>query len=255
MKDKIIAVIDQECHAFSEIAKILQDKLEIMFMWPGYFRENNIFHILGGLTCYRFKGYRIIHFQWLHICYLKGSLLRSVINSLKLLTGLVFAKLVGFKVIWTCHNIFPHKNPYPRLVKMVRKLFSKMCNYILVLHEDMASNVRENYSYGGPIKCVNLGDYRKLYPGEEATRSKAKEWFNLEGDPFTVVNIGGIRRYKNLKVLIKAFLEFKHKINENSKLIIGGKVFDESYAKELRSISSEKNITSSGFITLLPILL
>lgn len=232
---KVLLAVPRTEH--QRIFELVSSKFDVKYMWTGYFKSNNLFYILAGLYYYRLRGYKIIHLHWLNYYYLERSLMRSLMNGLKFIFCLAFAKLIGVRIVWTCYNLYPHENVHPGLSRFMRRLFVRLCDSILVLHESMVPQIRENYNYRGKIECFNLGDYRILYPVKGLDRNEARGALDIPENSDVIINLGHIRRYKNLEILIKAFLNSRLEKEHDLRLVIGGKVFEDAYANEIQALA------------------
>ncbi|MDP8299340.1 MAG: glycosyltransferase family 4 protein [Candidatus Tantalella remota] len=235
---KVLVAIDKKCHAFSEIEKAMDDEVGVHFMWPGYFMANNILYICAELIYYRIKGYRILHFQWLQYYYRKGTLAESQHNGEKFLKGVSIAKAIGFRIVWTCHNIKPHEDEYPQLSEKMRRAFSGYCDCILVLHKSMIEKVRKSYGYDGGMEFSSLGDYGDMYPVKGISMVEARKELDVPEDAFVfIASIGVSRGYKKLPVLVEAFLKMRETVQSDVRLFLGGRLFDGSDPLGLRAFS------------------
>ncbi|MGB2630820.1 MAG: glycosyltransferase family 4 protein [Candidatus Omnitrophota bacterium] len=234
-KEKVIIFLDKYHHVFSRISELLSDRVEYKFMWVGHFRPGRLPRILPALFYYRVKGFRILHFHWLEMYYIDKSFLVSSFYAFILLLGLVFLKIAGYKVVWTCHNIYPHENIYPGLTRLVRRLFVKLCDYILVMHKSMISKIASDFNYKGKFKCIRGGCCFETYAGN---RTDARESLNLPEGSSVIVSTGSIRRYKNLDMLVQAFSIIDSDVRNDLRLVIVGKFSDKDLADELEKLSS-----------------
>lgn len=75
---------------------------------------------------------QVLHFHWLHSIYHEKTYWKSLIRLLKFASQLVFARLLGYRIVWTVHNLMPHERPYPHLDSWARRLITAVSNSIIV---------------------------------------------------------------------------------------------------------------------------
>jgi len=57
------------------------------------------------------KGARILHIHWVSPLYSWSG--KTLIRFIRFVFKLTIAKILGYKIVWTAHNIIPHRRTYP----------------------------------------------------------------------------------------------------------------------------------------------
>lgn len=190
-------------------------------------------------------GYDYIHLHWLHV-FLD---VHSPGGADKLVDILEYAKELGYKIIYTAHNIISHESGdidnEVALRKRVVKLFD-----IVIAHGEYAKErlVQEVDCGESKIKIVKHGCYSGFYENTE-TSEQARDKLGIRHDDYVFLFLGNIRRYKGVENLVTAFDDVSSK-EPNAKLIVCGRVDDEETAKILNRYASENKsiIYRPGFI-------
>ena len=234
-KTKVIVLLDRYHLIFKRIPELLSEEIDFAFMWVGHFSGWRLFVIFPKMLYYRLKGFRVVHFQWLEMYYQDRSFPKSALFAFVMLAGSAVLKLCGYRIVWTCHNVYPHENIHPSLTKAVRRGFVKLCDHILVMHKSMMPAIRREFGYEGGSSLIRGGCYDEPYAG---SRAEARQSLGLPQDSFVIVSIGNMRKYKNLDLLVKSFLKISPAVRGNMRLVIAGRASDKSVVEEVKRLSS-----------------
>jgi len=184
--------------------------------------------------------YDLIHIHWPELYLSSNYLMKAIVYSFLLLFSLSFAKLFGKKIVWTVHNIKPHKIKYKILNKIYWLLFTPMVDAIISLSK--ANEIIANkLSFKETIKkkVIYHGLYNSIYENS-ISKYESKKIFSIPGDKKVCLFIGQIKPYKNIELLIELFnIE---PILKNYFLIIAGRFESTKYYDEVISHVKSKNI-------------
>ena len=179
----------------------------------------------------RLFGYRIIHIHWVYI--FPFSFL------MKMFFG--FAKKIGYKIVWTVHNVLPHESNEKDIEKtkwFYNNVDFRFVNYksnIKKLKRELGVNTRENVE-------IIFHPVFDSYPNN-ISREESRKKLSISLDKKVVLGFGLIRKYKGMDLLAQAI---KHLDNEYYG-IIAGENRDSELVKEL-----EKYATEVGNLKLVP---
>lgn len=166
--------------------------------------------------------YKFIHLQWLH------SLMDISIDTGadEILKNIKYAKTLGYKFIYTAHNIISHDSPYLERELEFRKKITNEFDYILVHGEFAKKKIINDIGVDtSKVYIIEHGVYKNYYLNE-VSKKDARKYFKLTDDNFVFLFIGNIKGYKGVEPLLKSFKEVSKKYAE-AKLIIAGKVIDK----------------------------
>lgn len=178
---------------------------------------------------HRLRGYTIFHLHWVYLFQLPWlSHPGRLIMQLYFMMCLWWLKLIGFKLVWTVHNVLPHS---PQFVNdlAARRFLAKRANRIIVHSE---ATIRElaakNISFAKAV-VVPQGNY--AYPCS-ISRADARQELHLPTEAKVLLFFGRIEPYKNLSALLKSFEEISHSRNDVY-LLIAGSCKDVRFVRHL----------------------
>lgn|GEM_PF-1479991 len=194
------------------------------------------------------KKVDIIHIHWPEVYAASRYILKAYIYTFMILFALFVSKMRGAKIVWTVHNLRPHKVKYPMLNKMLWPLFMKLVDGICSLSKANESIVLDTYPQLAPKRKVVT--YHGLYNQADIstlTQSQARQHLELPDTGRVFLCLGQIKPYKGMEKLIRLFQldEMQH-----HKLVIAGKALDTAYVNQLASIINDSSniIFRPGFI-------
>lgn len=175
----------------------------------------------------------LLHYNWLEVTDLK-----SLFGMLWKLFWITAYKLIGGRIIWTVHNIFPHSNNYKTANKIFRRYMARIVDKL---------HVHCSYAVGKMSEILNVSKSKFIivkhpeYPAfimgrtETIKLLRAKYHLDLVEDKIFFLVFGAIAKYKGIKEIIEIF---KKEI-KNHYLIIAGaiKKGNIKYFNELKNES------------------
>jgi glycosyltransferase involved in cell wall biosynthesis len=149
---------------------------------------------------------QVLHFNWIHHFY-KGDDLGSVVGNLKRFTdNLQFAKRLGFKIVWTFHNLYPHERRFPEIDHDVQIMMCQVADEVVVHCQYAADRCAELFYRLDHLTVVPHGNYIDAYPND-ISKVEARERLGISPDACVYVFTGNARPYKGIDKLVEAFRE------------------------------------------------
>lgn len=186
---------------------------------------------------YRLKGFRLFHLHWAYGFTFPGNnLVSTAISTLYYYFMLLFIKFCGYKVVWTVHNLLPHKQLFLNDRK-ARIFLSKIADTKIV-HSEVT--IKEMVAMGMDtknIKIINIGSFIDYYPNT-VSKPQARRNVGISEKDFVYLFIGRVEKYKGLEKLVDEFV--KQKL-PNSKLVLAGKCVDD----DLRNILNRESVSDN----------
>jgi glycosyltransferase involved in cell wall biosynthesis len=178
--------------------------------WNNLFKAPTFLQIIF----WRFRGYKVFHLHWA-----SGFTLRwRILAYWNYLFCLMLIKLLGYKLVWTAHNVLPHEQIFPNDIIARRRLVAAAD--LVIAHS--ASAIDELEKIGAKPKqsiVIPHGNYINVYPNTISHKAaRQKLW--LKQDSFVYLYFGQVREYKGLDALSSAYEKIK---TEKNALIIAGK--------------------------------
>lgn len=186
-------------------------------------RSVNLLALPFELAAMRLRGYRIFHLHWTFgfafpIPVARGQMQR--ISRLWFTIVLRVARMLGFAVVWTAHNVLPHDPVFDDDVTARRTLVG--CCDLVIAHsadaiESLAAlSARPMSSAIIPHGPISPPAVERLPPPEAGT-------------PRTIVFVGRIARYKGLEDLLEALAGLQAQV----RVVVAGACADEALAARL----------------------
>jgi|SRR5581483_1327183 len=175
----------------------------------------------------------IVHIHWPQSCYRHDG--PSVLSWLKLLIfvlRLAAARVLGYRIVWTVHQVLPHEVRSQRLDHAASVALADLSN-VLVVHDrktadDVAKLLPRNTS---KLRVVPHGSYVGVYPPGRA-RADVRAELGVTADACVFLSFGHLRAYKDVDVLLDAFGLVQ---SRSTALVIAGLPLDHSLTTRLET--------------------
>ena len=195
------------------------------------------------LLYYRIKRSRIFHLHWFYTFYapfrnrLFTNLITRAFYTLLFLIFLYFIKILGYKLVWTVHNVVPLEKQFLNTIKIMR-ILSKLCDSKIVHSETTLSSMKRLGMDIEDSHIIPIGNYGVLYPNE-IKKDEARKKLGIDSENFVFCFFGIIENYKGVPKLIKDFLSFGRK---NIELLIAGECRNPDLKQEIMNYNNYSNI-------------
>jgi beta-1,4-mannosyltransferase len=166
---------------------------------------------LRWLWCHR-RTVRFLHVHWPESLYRfqRGpSALRLPLSWPKLLlfgARLALARALGYRLVWTVHQVYPHETTSRPLDRLAARLLAMFCSVLLV-HDQGTRTLARRALGRRPARRLELvphGSYIGVYPPGRS-REEVREELGIAPDAFVFLAFGELRRYKGVELLLEAF--------------------------------------------------
>jgi glycosyltransferase involved in cell wall biosynthesis len=154
----------------------------------------NIFWLWGNR-----KHSQIIHVHWPTNLYRMGKL--TIVRSFLFLLRMVFARLLGYRLVWTVHNILPHESTTPALDVFFRRFLIRYCHGVIGHCEYALREVEQRFGHLVKSVVIPHGHYIDSYP-DPPDRDFARQQLGVQKDSFVFLVFGQIREYKGIDHLL-----------------------------------------------------
>ena len=181
----------------------------------------------------------ILHIHWPEFYLNSHYFLKALIYSFGLLLGIVWSKAWGKKLVWTVHNLHPHKIQYPKLNFLFWKLFLPQVDGVISLSEANQKLLLQTYPQLATKQhaVAYHGLYTGYYP-DTISREEAQTKLNVPKDKKVFLFLGLVKPYKNVEVLIEIFKQ--HDFSD-SVLIIAGKAESTEYGQKINALIGQSS--------------
>ena len=166
----------------------------------------------------RMKGYKIIHLHWIYI-FPFSFLMKFFV---------IFSKMLGYKVVWTIHNILPHEST-KKDVKKSRWLYGNV-DYKFIHYKSNLERLKNTLHVElKDIEVIFHPVFVGSYPNEISNR-EAKRELKIPENKKVLLCFGMIRKYKGMEL----FADALEKLGDEYIGIIAGKGVSEEVLKYLK---------------------
>ena len=176
---------------------------------------------------------RILHLHWLYGLYMRHW--RTPAHYLVFFTSFWQAKQIGYKIVWTSHNIMPHRQPFPPMHQAVRRLMMSQADAVITHCEYGRAELLRRFPRSGPVYVVPIGTYTDVYPAD-VSRKSARTHLNIKPDQFVYLFLGNISTYKGLKNFVNTY---KQLAQPNDVALIAGRNRNEQLTAYLENEASQ----------------
>lgn len=204
----------------------------------------NILFFPLRLFAKRLQGYTILHLHWLAFETNIFKIFGKQLSLLLTLWSLTWMKVLGFKVVWTVHNILPHE-PLTSNDRFVARYLSKLSAAKIVHSSATLEQMQTAHLDTELTYIIPHGNYDGVYP-DTLTRPQARRRLDIKPDEFVILFFGMIRAYKGIDELLRAF----DRMNcSGVRLVIAGECFDAALDARIRAAQKHLPIDyHEGFI-------
>lgn len=181
----------------------------------------------------------VYHFNWIESA--KGKFIK--LKYAKKIFFITILKILRKKIIWSVHNNVPHEMSNSKeTIKFMKFMAQKADKIHILCNHTIKNNIFDKYKE--KLVFIPHGDYIENYKKSEVNIYKR---YNINSDKKIMLFIGQIKKYKNIELLIQAFIQSNIELN-GYVLLICGQCIDEEYRKELIKMSNENIYFDFEFI-------
>jgi glycosyltransferase involved in cell wall biosynthesis len=176
----------------------------------------------------------VAHLHWPSFLYSdRGAWLSSLYFYLRFLVFVTILATRARAIWWTAHNLLPHERArWPIVDSIARMLVIRISDTVFVHGAEARREVVARFP-AAERKCVQIphGHWIDRY-GPRLRRQDARSRLSLSQDAYVYLFFGQIRPYKNVELLIRAFLRCA---SNSDVLLVVGSVSDAEYRHRLES--------------------
>jgi glycosyltransferase involved in cell wall biosynthesis len=161
-------------------------------------------------------------------------LLRPALSWVKLAlfaVRLAWARLLGYRLVWTVHQLYPHEREGRVRDALAVRLLGRACS--LLLAHDTATAMRVREALPGAERRIHVvahGSYIGVYPPGRR-REVVRAELGIPEDAFVFLTFGELRAYKEVDLLLDAF---RSTPIPRARLVIAGHPKDPRVASSVR---------------------
>lgn len=176
----------------------------------------------------------VLHFHFIQPQYTMGER-ASLRRLLKFTSDLLLARLLGYRIVWTVHDLMPTWPKQPVWVeRLARYVIAWFAHDVIVHCQEARRLVRQAFRRARGVHVLSLPSYADVHPNE-VTQAEARARLGIPQDCCVIGFIGGIRPNKGLEDLIAAFSLVDAR---DARLLIAGRPWPpQRYVDEVRRLA------------------
>jgi glycosyltransferase involved in cell wall biosynthesis len=165
----------------------------------------------------------LLHFHWPHYMYDSSDLADHVSRCADRIGQLARARLLGYKIVWTVHNLYPHSSHNLDLDRLARLAITHLAAALIVHCQRARDLVKQHFFRQDGVFIIPHGSFIDAYPNT-VNRAQARQRLGLSEECFVYLFFGAILPYKGLEHLLEAFTAME---GENLTLLLAARVYNE----------------------------
>ena len=169
----------------------------------------------------------VLHLNWPHQMYDVPDLGDSVARCADLVGRLAHARSLGYKVVWTVHNLYPHDRAHFDLHRLARPAIARLATALIVHCRNARSLVKKHIHREEGVFVVPHGHFIDAYPNT-ISREEARRRLGFSDRHFVYLFFGNIKRYKGIERLLEIFAAMP---DQDLALLLAVKTFDDYSAE------------------------
>jgi beta-1,4-mannosyltransferase len=116
----------------------------------------------------------VLHLNWLHLMYDAPDLTGKVARAAGFISNLTLAHRLGYKIVWTVHNLYPHESQSHELDHLVRMAAANLATSVIVHCEQARCLVEQHFHCVENVMVIAHGHFIDVYPNT-LSRSDARQ--------------------------------------------------------------------------------
>lgn len=169
----------------------------------------------------------VLHLHWLYGIYM--ARFQTPLRAVAFWRRLSLAQELGYGIVWTAHNILPHRPELRPLHAIVRARIMREADAVIVHCQAGETELRRRFARRGPIHVIPIGHTMGLYP-VTMSRAAARQSLGLHPDQFVYLFLGLLAPYKGLDRLLEAFWRIA---GDDDVLLIGGESLNAAVSRQV----------------------
>jgi glycosyltransferase involved in cell wall biosynthesis len=184
---------------------------------------------------------QVLHVHWPQSLYrhddgpeaLRGPLSWCRLALLKV--RLRSARALGYRIVWTVHQVVPHESARPLLDRAAARALASASDLLLAHDRATVETIRSELGdRARRVAVVPHGSFVDVYP-DGRSRSAVRAELGIHRDAFVFLCFGHVRAYKEVDVLLDAF---RRTAAADAVLVVAGLVLDPAAAAQVQAAAA-----------------
>lgn len=198
----------------------------ILYVRSGHFGKEWLFANRGRVDW--------IHIHWPGYVYSDGKGGASLLKASIYVAKLWLARILGYRIVWTLHNLYPHNRRRNWKEWLARALIVHSVNTIVLTFPAAREDVRR-FGRRGWFPVIPIGNFRPVYP-VIPDRLAARSALAIDPHAYVFLVFGGITPYKGAHAGIEAMRRID---SPTARLFVVGQCLEIGYRQHLETLAAE----------------
>lgn len=167
----------------------------------------------------------VLHLHWLHrvtATARDASAAQEAVTRVE--TALLAARDAGTRLVWTIHNLAPHRPRYPDAELRLRRVAAELADVVHVMDPRTPELVAASTPLDpAKVRLVPHPSYAGAQP-DTVTRAGARQRLGIPASAVVFAALGRIQPYKGLDLLAEAFEALSAEAPGRHRLVVAGAV-------------------------------
>ena len=178
---------------------------------------------------------KVLHFHHLRHHYAVNDRCASYKSLVKFAAKLTLARLLGYRVVWTMHNLQPHERLKPeRVFHLTNWVMAQLANSVIVHCTYAQQALGSHYGRRRRVIVIEHPNYIDAYPNA-ISRDQARRTLGISSTQKVFLFLGAIRPYKGVEQLVQVFGQLER---ADLKLLVVGKMWDKDLEIQLERLAA-----------------
>lgn len=178
------------------------------------------FHFKTGKLFRNRKEVSILWFHWPSSHWRSSNKLMKILKAIRFFYHVQLASMLGYKMVWSAHNVLPHGFPNSKFELKLRKMFVKRMDLVVGHAKNTEAMLKEKSIFSKKYHMAIHGHYEDFYEKKSEELSRSSLDFS-NSDIVLLLKSGG-KNYEDAKRFYQFFSEKKY---QNIKLLVVGNKF------------------------------
>lgn len=118
--------------------------------------------------------------------------------------GFYLARHLGYKIVWTLHNLYPHEQPFPAIDRIGRLIVADRADAVIGHCHCALDLARREFYCDTRTYVIPHGHFIDAYPNT-LSRADARARLGIGAEQFVYLFVGNLRQYKGVETLLDTF--------------------------------------------------
>jgi len=189
-----------------------------------------------SLLARRLRGFRVLHVHWVYL--FAPPWATQVPGGRRLMEAwfvawLVTARLLGYRIVWTAHNVVPNGQVFAD-DRSARRRLVRRADAVLAHGPAVVPALRELGA--GAVHVVQAGSYAARYP-QETSRAEARDRLGIGPEERVATFVGAIAAYKGVDTLLEVVRDLP--CREAPRVVVAGRCGEPALERELERLAAQ----------------